>query len=119
MADSSQARFTRETVESGSLFLKSHQPFRERHPIQRRVPFLLDIVFVKYRNAPVSFKSVLGYRFPKMAPIFGTSIHGQKSLLDFFSERGYTVKYSNDASGETKNGSGYVSLNDRKYSEKR
>ena len=123
VSTTSQAYLTWETGESGPRFLKSHQLFRESsygRGIQRRLPFIQDIILKNCRHTPVSSKSVSDAIYSENWPHFRMKrryIAGNL-LLILFSESGNTVKNSDDAPGEKKNGSRYLSPKDRKYSEK-
>ena len=88
--------------------------------IKRRLPFLQDIILKKCRHTPSSSKSVSDAMYSKNRPHFWTNrLYTAGNLFSIIcSESGNTVKKSNDAPGEKKNGPRYLSPKDRKYSEK-
>ena len=82
--------------------------------------FIQDTIPKIFRHNLVSSKSVSDAIYAKNKPHFRMKrryIAGNL-LSFFFSESGNTVNKSNDTLGEKKNGSRYLSPNDRKYSEK-
>ena len=75
--------------------------------IQRRLPFLHNIILKNRRHAPVSANIVFERDLSENRPHFRMKrryIAGSLFLI-FFSESGNTVKYANDAQGEKDNAS--------------
>ena len=63
---------TRETGESGPIFFKSHQSFREWHPTPLAI--YSGYHFEKCRQTPVSSKSVSDAIYSKIGPILGWNV---------------------------------------------
>ena len=85
----SQARLSWEAGESGPLFLKSHQPFRERHP----TPFAISsgYHFEKLSTHSSFLKTTFGRDLFDYFRMKRRYIAGNLFLI-FFSESGNTVK---------------------------
>ena len=113
----SQGCLTRETGESGPRLLKC-PPFRKRYPMPLAISSGYYFEKLSTRSSFLIYVISFGHD-SKKRPHFRMKhryIAGNL-LLNFFSESGSTVNFSNHALGE-KNGSRYLSEKDRKYSDR-